>query len=574
MADTQTAPATDELSPALVSEVANALDALVRGAERWAGTPLSARAELLLRTRDTVAATAEEWTNAAMAAKGTPAHLAGEEWLSGPYGTITNLNLLAESLRALSRGESPAAKLKVRAAPGDRTAAQVLPTNAKELILLHGFSAEVWSTPGVSADELRASAGLGATRVGENGGVGLVLGAGNISSIGPQDVLYELIAHNRTSILKLNPTFAAMRPTLEKALAPLIAFGALAIVNGAGTVGAHLTAEPRISHVHITGSAITHDLIVWGAGEEAEERRAANTPKLTKAITSELGGVAPIIVVPSRWSKADLRFQAEHVATMRFHNGGHNCIAGQTLILSADWPQREAFLAELRSVLDSLEPRESWYPGTAQKVALAEHAYPNAEHHGNRLLIEVGPADSQELFSTEYFGPVLGHTVLPGTGMAFLDAAVDFANAKLDGTLGANVLIEPGERAALGGDFDNAIAALRYGTVAINAWTAFGFLSAGASWGAFPGHTLQEVGSGIGVVHNAFLLDHVERTVINGPFRPSPRSLLKGELAISPKPPWFLTAKTGAGTARKLTEWSTRRSWAGLPGIVASAVRG
>ena len=27
------------------------------------------------------------------------------------------------------------------------------------------------------------------------------------------------------------------------------------------------------------------------------------------------GGVAPIIVVPGRWSKADLRFQAEHVAS-------------------------------------------------------------------------------------------------------------------------------------------------------------------------------------------------------------------------------------------------------------------
>jgi hypothetical protein len=33
---------------------------------------------------------------------------------------------------------------------------------------------------------------------------------------------------------------------------------------------------------------------------------------------------------------------------------------------------------------------------------------------------------------------------LPGTGQAFLDAAVAHANEKLQGTLGANVLIAPG----------------------------------------------------------------------------------------------------------------------------------
>jgi acyl-CoA reductase-like NAD-dependent aldehyde dehydrogenase len=573
MAQTDTTQLTHELTPSLHDEIDRDFEALTQGAERWAATPLAQRADLLLRVRDAVADNAVGWADAAMAAKGTPAHLAGEEWLSGPYALIYNLEVLARSLRALAAGASPAADLPTHPAPGARTAIRVLPIDLKEQLLLHGFSAEVWSTPGVSGAQMKADAGLGATHRGENAGVGLVLGAGNISAIGPLDVLYELVAHNRTSLLKLNPTFAEMRPILETALAPLIGFGALAVIAGGADVGSFLTSDPRVSHVHITGSAITHDLIVWGAGEDAEERRAANTPKLEKEITSELGGVAPIIVVPGEWSEADLRFQAEHVATMRLQNGGHNCIAGQALILSSDWPQREAFLDALRSVLDELPTRQSWYPGTERKVELAEASYPAAEHHHNVLLIEVTPDTPQDLFSTEYFGPVLGHTTLPGTGIEFIQRAVQFANDSLDGTLGANLLIEPRQRAALGRDFDEAIAALRYGTIAINAWTAFGFLAAGAPWGAFPGHTLQDVGSGIGLVHNAFLLDHVERTVITGPFRPSPRSLLKGELAISPKPAWFVTAKTGAATSRKLTEWAGARSWAGLPGIVASAVR-
>jgi hypothetical protein len=39
---------------------------------------------------------------------------------------------------------------------------------------------------------------------------------------------------------------------------------------------------------------------------------------------------------------------------------------------------------------------------------------------------------------------------------------------------------------------------------------------------AFPGHTQQEIGSGTGVVHNAFLLQHVQKSVTEIPFRPSP----------------------------------------------------
>ncbi len=570
--DTQTQLA-DDLSPTLRDAIERDLAALALGADRWAATPLSQRAELLISTRDAVADNAQAWADAAVAAKATPAHLAGEEWFSGPYAVISNLNVLAHSLNALADGRSPAADLPTHSAPGSRTAVRVLPVDLKEQLLLHGFSAEVWSQPGVSAARMQADAGLGARRRGENAGVGLVLGAGNISAIGPLDVLYELTAHNRTSVLKLNPTFASLAPVLETALAPLIAFGALRIINGGAAVGGALTDDPRIAHVHITGSAITHDLIVWGRGEEAQERRAAHTPKLEKPITSELGGVAPIIVVPGQWSDADLRFQAEHVATMRLHNGGHNCIAGQAMILSADWPQREAFLDQLRQVLDGLPVRESWYPGSEAKVAQAQASYPNAEHHHNVLLVEVTPDAPQDLLRTEYFGPVLGHTAIAGTGLDFIRAAVRFANERLDGTLGANLLIEPRQKAALGSDFDEAIAALRYGTIAINAWTAFGFLAAGAPWGAFPGHTLEDVGSGIGLVHNAFLLDHVERTIVTGPFRPSPRSLLAGELAISPKPAWFVTSRTGTETGAKLTRWGAQRRWAGLPGVVFSAIR-
>ena len=128
------------------------------------------------------------------------------------------------------------------------------------------------------------------------------------------------------------------------------------------------------------------------------------------------------------------------------------------------------------------------------------------------------------LETTEYFAPVLGVVSLPGNGQEFLDAAVAHANERLTGTLGANVLIDPATQAALGDGFERAIADLRYGSIAINAWTAFGYLTPTLTWGGFPGATLDDVESGIGVVHNALLLDRVERSVTRGPFRPFPRS--------------------------------------------------
>jgi acyl-CoA reductase-like NAD-dependent aldehyde dehydrogenase len=569
-----TTPVPLEVTDEVRVELDRTIHELSVGAARWAGLSLAERAALLASTHASIGQHAATWAATAVAAKNTPANLAGEEWLSGPYVTLANVGHLAESVAALAAGRSPAAGLKTGTAPGNRTTVQVLPGNAHERLLLHGFSAEVWTEPGISPEEVRDRAGLGARITGENNGVGVVLGAGNISAIGPLDVLYELVAHNRTSVLKLNPTFASLLPVLNDAFAPLVEAGLMRVVNGGAAVGSYLTGHPDIVHVHITGAAITHDAIVWGAGSESAERRAAGTPQLTKEITSELGGVSPIIVVPGKWSKRDLRFQAENVVTQRLHNAGHNCIAGQTLIISKDWKQCDAFLAEVRAVMDAVPGRSPWYPGSDRKMSAARASYPAAEEHCGRLLVEVSDETSQDLLSTEYFSPVLGHVSLPGTGVDFLRRAVEFAETRLDGSLGASLVIKPADRRRMGEEFDHLITALHYGTIAVNAWSALGFLAHGVPWGAFPGGTLAEVGSGIGVVHNSYLLADTERTVITGPFRPFPRSFARGEFAMSPKPGWFVTAKTGAETAELLTAFATQPRWRRVPKIFASALKG
>ena len=563
---------TAQPASAEIAALDRAVAELRPGAERWSRLGAADRAALMASTHASIRDHAAPWARAAAAAKHLGSELwQGEEWMSGPYAALVNVAAIVRTLDAVAAGRSPLEGLVTATAPGGRTTLKVLPTDLRESVLLHGFSAEIWMPPGTNAEQMRATAGLGARRVGDNGGVGLVLGAGNVSSIGPLDVLYELVAHNRASVLKLNPTFAALLPVLRDAFAPLVEFGVLRIVNGGAEVGSHLIHHSDITHVHITGSRATHDTIVWGGAEES--RPSGGGPVLDKEITSELGGVSPIVVVPGRWSKADLRFQAEHVATQRLHNAGHNCISGQILILSSSWDQRAEFLDTLRTVLDELPNRAPWYPGSDRKVELAERAYPTAEARSGRLLVEVDEDTSQEALTTEYFAPVLGHTSLPGIGARFLRAAVAFANERLDGTLGAGIVVAPADRRSMGPEFDEAVAELRYGTIGVNVWSALGFLVPGLPWGAYPGHTLDAVGSGIGVVHNAHLVEGTERAVLTGPFRPFPRSVLHGEFALSPKPPWFVTARRGTRTSRKLTDYARRPSWPRLLGVVASAFR-
>lgn len=556
-----------------------ALADLTAGEAVWAQTPLAERRRLLEEMHALVGRHAQAWVDAACQVKRLEADspLVGEEWLSGPYGTLQALAVLIESLEALEAGGSPVDGYEITTGPGGRVVVHALPHTAYEKLLLHGFSAEVWMPPGVEETTVRERAGLAERDPAATAGVGVVLGAGNITSIPPLDVLYELYARNRVVALKLNPVTDAMLPVFEAIFAPLVELGVVRLLTGGADVGGQLVHHPAVRHVHMTGSAATHDAIVWGRGEEAARRKAANTPLLAKEITSELGGVSPIIVIPGAWSKADLRFQAEHVATQRLHNGGYNCIAGQVLVLSSDWAQKDAFLAEVRTALAEAPARVAWYPGSDDRVADAVAAYPESgERLGpdrGRALIHAGEAP-EHLLTTEFFAPVLGVVELPGTGLEFFQSAVATANDDFAGTLGVNVLVHPSTMRKLGDAFETTLAALHYGCIAVNAWTALGFLTAAASWGAFGGHTLDDVQSGIGVVHNALLLDGPERTVVRGPFRPAPRALLRGEFALSPKPPWFVSAGTAAVTARRMTMWAAAPSWAKVPGIVASAMKG
>nr|WP_202539507.1 aldehyde dehydrogenase family protein [Streptomyces sp. SID8379] len=548
-------------------------------AASWTTTPLTDRIALLDRMLPKIAEGAPAMVADAARAKGYAADSAwaAEDWITAPWALAQTIGAHLHVLRRLAAGHDPVDAKAVHSHEG-RTVVDVFPATTADRLLLNGFTAQVWTLPGTTPDQVVArAAGEYRGRPGE-GAVALVLGAGNVAAITPLDIIHKLYADGEVVLAKMNPVNAYLRPHFEKVFAEFVAAGWVRFVDGGGAEGAYLTTHEGIDTIHVTGSDRTHDAIVWGTDDQAEERRRTDTPYNDKPFTSELGGVSPCIVTPGPWSDADLRFQAEHIVTSKLNNSGHNCVATQILVVPREWDGTEKLLAEIRKVLRELPPRPDYYTGAEDRLDAVARAHADAEFTGDdtcRVLVPDITDPDDPMLSVEVFASALGVVRLPGADAPpFLRAATEFANDKLPGTLGATLLVHPRTERTHRAAVDEAIAGLRYGTLGVNCWSAFGFLLGYTPWGAFPGHTRQDIGSGIGFVHNAFMLEDVEKTVLRAPFAPSPRGLFTGSPSLSPRPPYYVTNRTGLTTMRRLTAYTTDPKVSRLPGIFASALRG
>lgn len=537
-----------------VQSVDEPLQRLAAAKSRWAALTPSGIALLLEEVRERVHAVAPEWVAAATEAKGLRpgSALAGEEWISGPWAVLYALNRYLRSLRQIESLGRPALPRSALRVVRGRSVLDVFPGDRYDRLLLHGIRAEVRLLPGVAPE-----AALGAARqIAPGGRLALVLGAGNIASIPPLDVLYKLLADGAVCMLKMNPVNAYLAPFFERLFAPLIEQGFVAVCCGGAQLGAELCAHPLVDEIHVTGSERTHDAILFGTGADAAERKAQDRPVLDKPVTSELGNVSPTIVVPGDWSHQDLLFQAVQIATQKAHNAGFNCIASQVLILPREWEHTAPLRAAIQRVFDEMEQRPEYYPGAPERrTALAGEGSPL------RTVLQVDPADTgHPAFSKEAFCGVLACVELPGDPQRFLTRAVAFANERLHGTLGANLVVHPRTERAMQPQIDTALDDLRYGCVAVNAWTGLGYLIAETPWGAYPGNARNDAGSGIGVVHNAYFLAGTQKSVVRAPFAPFPRSLRTGERTLLPLPPWFVTNRNGAQIGRLLCDFEYART--------------
>jgi acyl-CoA reductase-like NAD-dependent aldehyde dehydrogenase len=344
------------------------------------------------------------------------------------------------------------------------------------------------------------------------------------------------------------------------------------MVYGGGDAGKLLTDHPLVDTIHITGSDRTHDMIIWGSTpDEQAKNKKAGTPRLDKPISSELGCVTPVLVIPGEWNDDDLAFQAEHVAGMVAQNGSFNCNAAKVVVTWKSWPLRAKFMSLLEEQLRRAPTRKAYYPGAEQRYKNFVEKYPNHKVLGQTgegvvpwtLLPEVPAAKGEYALSNEAFCGVLADVALEAKDQGdFFDQVLKFANEDCWGTLSCMVLIHPTTQKRYPEKFENLIANLRYGGIAVNCWAGAIYGSCSATWGAFPGHPLEEIVSGRGVVHNTFLFDHPQKTVMTLPWR------------IKPTPVWFPNHKNLQQLATRLCAIEADPSMLKLPGLVTAALKG
>ena len=567
------------------AELSRHLQCLADNRERWVRTTVPERIALLAEMKTALMSVAQAWAETAANKKGVAvgSALEGEEWLSGPYALMVYCNQMMRTLSHV-QGSRHLDHVPLRELPNGQLAARVLPNSVWDHLLLSGVKADVWMEPGVTRANIgqhTAAIYDAASPRHKTGKVALVLGAGNVAAIAPLDALQKLFAENEVVVLKLNPVNDYLADFLQTVLKSLVDRGVLRIVRGGKETGEFLCNHSLVETIHITGAGASHDAIVWGAGAEGLANKAAGTPRNRRSITSELGAVCPTIVVPGPWSVADIAFQAEQVATQKLHNSGFNCVACQVLVMPKDWRQKTAFMSALERVFACSARRALYYPGANERLAAFSATNTGVRSvrcaGGGEVLIaplhEQGRAAAK---TVEVFAPAMHIVELAGAGPeTFLKEAIRFANEQLYGTLGANVVIHPVTIARIGRKrFEELLVELRYGTIAVNTWTGVGFLTPQATWGAFPGHSLSDVQSGIGMVHNTCLFDRAQRTVVEAPFRPFPRGLLSLSFTLLPRPPWFITNRKGRILGRLLVAFQYRPGWLKIPRIFLNALLG
>ena len=339
--------------------------------------------------------------------------------MSGPYVVLAYVRALAQTLAALAGGRDSLGGLPVRTRRNGQLAVRVLPAGIYDRLLLGGYRAEVWMQAGVSVAELRSTCGRRLREAGSSR-IALVLGAGNISSIAPLDVLYKLYADGDVVVLKLNPLNAYLQPVLERAFAPYVRRGCLRFAAGGADIGGYLAHHPAVGTVHMTGSAVAHDAIVFGGGEDGPRRKAdaaagarqADDQRARRRLADDrrarpLDGERPAL--PGRARRhpeaAQLRLQLRR---------RRRCWCWRPTGRRAD-----RFLADLRDAMRRAPARPAYYPGADERQRRMLEEHPDAQLLGGEvprtLDHRARPKRRDEpAFAREVFGPVLAVTRLPG----------------------------------------------------------------------------------------------------------------------------------------------------------------
>jgi acyl-CoA reductase-like NAD-dependent aldehyde dehydrogenase len=527
------APVIDAPAPTATIDLDRAAAELAGSAHAFATTAAREKAALLRAVLPRLRDAAPELAAIACRMKGIDpaAPAAGEEWIFGPDAIIAYARLLAEALEDIAARGRPSLPVHAMGKlAGGRLVAAIAPRRWAERAAARGVSAEVLFAEGVEPEHAIAAQAASYRQGAPGGGVKLILGAGSATAPAPMDALHALFVEGNVALLKTSPRAAALGAALERAFAPLVERGWLRVVHGGDDAGAYLAGHAAVTSVHLTGSAATFDTLVWGPpGADREARRAASDPALKKPVTAALGGVGPVMIVPSFYAKDELWYLARSVASAVAANAGCHCFAPRMLVLPSGWAQRALFFDLLFRAFSQIPPRPAFHPGAAARHALltADRKDAIRVREGSdgtlpwTIVPRLDPSDAHEpLFATDPFCPVISAVAVGSEDpVEFLAEAVRFCDARLAGTLAAELVVHPADEddPVIEAALERALVDLRYGAVGINQWPGLLHAMAAPPWGSHPSTTLAAPGSGLGLGHNARMLGRVDKAIVRGP---------------------------------------------------------
>jgi acyl-CoA reductase-like NAD-dependent aldehyde dehydrogenase len=552
------------------------LQTLQQKKNSWISTSATERITIIDKLLKDFVSVSPEMVEASLQAKGYPMNGLSEahEW-GLLYSVVRFLHALQRSFKNIAISKRPRIPGPIKTLANGQVAAQVLPLNFYDRLFWSGMTIEVWMKEGVLIDSLSQSQAKLYFEKTKEGKVALVLGAGNVIGIPPIDTLGKLFVENQVVILKLNPINAYIGPFLEKGFTALIEPGFLRIAYGGSEEGAYLCNHSLVDEIYMTGSVTTFESIVFGSGPEGRKRKESRKPLLKKPFAAELGGIAPLIIVPGPWSTADIEYQAESIVALIAENGGVVCHIPRVMIQHASWSLKNQLLDQIRAVLAKGPLPGSYYPGTKERQQLFIKAHPEAElfasqnenHPSWMLIAGLNPEDTDDIcFKKESFFGFLAETEIEAPDAAsYIDRAVEFANAHLWGTLAAIIFVHPDslKDASVAASVERAIRDLHYGMIALNYSVGPVFMSGASPWGPFPESDIYDIQSGCGFGHNALMFSQVQKMVLRAPFR------------SKTKPIGFISrGEFNAKLIRRFFEFELSPSFWKVPGMIFKALRG
>jgi len=516
---------------------------------------------LLEQTVDNIKTIAYYWVSLSSEKKG---HLTkskeGEEWIGGPFSCIYALQYFIEYLQDEDG-------LDINKFDESNKSYKVFPTKNIEKLLFPFLEGEIRFGKNLNFDQINEYRGFANRFDNNKSKITLVLGAGNVSSIPVLDALFHMIAHKSVIYLKLNPVNDYLLPIFIQVFEPFISRGFMIISEGDMEASKYLTEHDGFHQTHLTGSNYTYENIVYGKILSDKERSLKNLPKINKKpITTELGNVTPIIVHPGNWSRSEIKHQAKKIVTAKLNNSGFNCIAAQIIVLPKHWKHSDKLKSDIKFYLKKIGDTTSYYPGAMDNLndLIATENYEQINNLSCNTPFLVSNLDlekeygNKEVWSTALYFQEISYSSYED----YCSKSIDYVNNELWGNLGVTVLLKNHKKKTNQTILNTYIEELKYGTVAINEWSALGFVIPTLPWGGFPGNKDNDIQSGQGYVHNALLFESPQKGIVYSRFR----------LAPLIDPPWFVTNKKAHRIFKNLTYYQASKSKINLIKLIFSTL--